>query len=273
MYPYPLFGDFDLYALFLCIGVIGAIAVFRIFTDKKKFNWKLYNFCVVTAAVSIVLGYLSAVVFQAFYNIKELGEFVINRQTGATFYGGLIGGAASFLAVYFGIGYFLFKKEKLHIKEFFTVADIAAASIAVAHGFGRIGCLMAGCCHGGATDAWYGIYMPELGVKVVPLQLYEALFLFALFGFFVYRLIKNKTCNLPLYMAIYGVWRFIIEYFRQDDRGSTIVDFLSPSQFIAILMVVGAVALYFGQRAIMKRLEAKYAPTADDSTSEAQSNG
>ena len=112
---------------------------------------------------------------------------------------------------------------------------------------------MAGCCHGKITDAWYAVYMPAINAKAVPLQLYEALFLFSLFGFFVWRLLTKRSCNLPLYMVLYGVWRFVIEYFRTDDRGSTVVDFLSPSQFIAILMVLGSIALFFGQRYLMKK--------------------
>ncbi len=256
MYPQIKIGGFslDLYVVFLCIGIISAIVIFRVFADKKKMYWKLYNFSIIVAVASIISGYFSAVLFQAFYNIAENGKLLINKNTGATFYGGLIGGAACFLLLYFGIGSLLFKKEKQHIKTFFTIADIAAACIASAHAFGRIGCLMAGCCHGGITDAWYGIYMKNLGAKAVPLQLYEALFLFALFAFFVYRLLKNKSCNLPLYMATYGIWRFLIEFLRRDYRGSTFVDFLTPSQLIAILMIIGAVALYFGQRAIMKKI-------------------
>jgi phosphatidylglycerol:prolipoprotein diacylglycerol transferase len=112
---------------------------------------------------------------------------------------------------------------------------------------------MAGCCHGKVVDAWYAVYMPSIGAKAVPLQLYEALFLFALFGFFTFRVFTKRSCNLPLYMSLYGVWRFVIEYFRTDDRGSTLVDFLSPSQFIAVLMVLGSIALFFAQRAIMKK--------------------
>ena len=144
-----------------------------------------------------------------------------------------------------------------YIKSFFTVADIAAISLSVAHALGRIGCLMAGCCHGAKTDAWYGIYMPALKAKVVPLQLYEAIFLFALSAWFIYRLFKGMAGNLPLYMASYGVWRFAIEFLRDDDRGSTVVDFLTPSQFIALLMIVGAVLLFFGQRYLMKKQSEK----------------
>ena len=252
MYPYSIIFGIDLYTVFLCIGIIGAIVVFRLFSDRIKMNWRVQNFCILVAFVSIVIGYLSAVFFQALYDIESRGGFIIDSSTGATFYGGLIGGAGCFIALYFGIGSFWFK-DKVHIDSFFSLADIAAASIAIAHGFGRIGCLMAGCCHGKIVDAWYSVYMPAINAKAVPLQLYEALFLFALFGFFTFRVFTRRSCNLPLYMAIYGVWRFVIEYFRTDDRGSTVVDFLSPSQFIAVLMIIGSVALFFGQRAIMKK--------------------
>jgi phosphatidylglycerol:prolipoprotein diacylglycerol transferase len=263
MYPYSIIFGIDLYTVFLCIGIIGAIVVFRLFSDRIKMNWRVQNFCILVAFVSIVIGYLSAVFFQALYDIESRGGFIIDSSTGATFYGGLIGGAGCFIALYFGIGSFWFK-DKVHIDSFFALADIAAASIAIAHGFGRIGCLMAGCCHGKIVDAWYSVYMPAINAKAVPLQLYEALFLFALFGFFTFRVFTRRSCNLPLYMAIYGVWRFVIEYFRTDDRGSTVVDFLSPSQFIAVLMIIGSVALFFGQRAIMKKRIAARADGAEN---------
>ena len=256
MYPYPIIFGIDLYTIFLCVGIIGAIVVFRIFSDRLKMNWKVQNFTVISAFAAIILGYFSAVVFQAFYDIESRGGFIIDRYTGATFYGGLIGGAGCFLAVYFGIGHLLFKNKE-HSQSFFAVADIAAASIAIAHSFGRIGCLMAGCCHGRVTDAWYAVSMPAINARAVPIQLYEAIFLLLLFAFFTYRIFKNKSCNLPLYMATYGIWRFVIEYFRTDDRGSTIVDFLSPSQLIALIMIVGSIALYFGQSRLMVSIKEK----------------
>lgn len=244
----------DLYTVFLCVGIIAALLTFRIFSDKKKMYWKLQNFTVITGVVSIIFGYGSAVLFQGLYNfLADTSKgFVINNATGATFYGGLIGGAACFLLVYFGIGTFIFE-DKIHVKGFFTVANIGAASIAIAHGFGRLGCLMAGCCRGAETDAWYGVYFVDENIKAVPIQLFEAIFLFALFGFFCYRIIKNKSCNLPLYMMIYGVWRFFVEFFRDDDRGATIVSFLTPSQLVAILMILGSIGLFFGERYLEKK--------------------
>ena len=256
MYPNDVIFGIDLYTVFLCLGIVGAIVVFRLYSDRIKMNWKVQNFTIISAFGAVITGYFSAVLFQALYDIKDRGGFIIDKNTGATFYGGLIGGAAFFLAIYFGIGHFVFK-DKRHIQSFFDVADIAAASIAIAHALGRIGCLMAGCCHGKIADVWYAVNMPAISLetKVVPIQLYEAIFLFAMFGFFSYRIYNKKSCNLPLYMAIYGAWRFVIEYFRTDDRGTTLVDFFSPSQFIAIIMIVGAVVLFFGQIKLAKRLK------------------
>lgn len=255
MYPYPLFLEIDLYTIFLCVGIIAALVTFRVFSDREKMFWKLQNFCIIVAVGAIIMGAGSAILFQAFYNFLDDPSkgFSINQSTGATFYGGLIGGVAGFLLLYFIVGGFLFKKNKEHLVGFFNVANIAAASIVVAHGFGRLGCLMAGCCHGNETDAWYGIYFESYQIKAVPIQLFEAIVLFALFGFFVYRIIKGKKYNLSLYMSVYGLWRFIIEFFRADDRGATIVSFLSPSQLIAILMMLGAVAVYFCERYFRKK--------------------
>ena len=269
MYPYAIIWGIDLYTIFLCIGIIAALLTFRLFSDHRKMYWKLQNFTIITAVLSICGGYGSAVLFQAFYNFLDDPSkgFQLNSGTGATFYGGLIGGAACFLIIYFGIGAFIFK-DKIHIKSFFCITDIAAAAIAIAHAFGRLGCLMAGCCHGVETDAWYGVYFVYPQIKAVPVQLFEAIFLFALFGFFWYRIVKRRSCNLPLYMMLYGVWRFVIEFFRADDRGATIVSFLSPSQLIAILMVLGSIGLFFGERYIEKKQMAASAQSQNEVVTE-----
>ena len=74
-------------------------------------------------------------------------------------------------------------------------------------------------------------------------------------------------------MAIYGVWRFFIEFFRKDYRGSTVVDFLSPSQFIALLMIAGSIGLYFGQRYIMKKQMSKCQEDSKTEEAERTDNG
>ena len=265
MYPYSVFLGLDLYTIFLCVGIIAALVTFRVFSDRQKMYWKLQNFTIVTGVAAIVCGYGSAVLFQGLYNfLADTSKgFVLNNSTGSTFYGGLIGGVASFLLIYFTVGAFVFK-DKIHTKNFFHIANIAAASISVAHAFGRLGCLMAGCCHGAETDAWYGVYFVYYKIKAVPIQLFEAIFLFALFAFFCFRIVKKKSYNLPLYMMLYGIWRFSVEFLRADDRGATIISFLTPSQLIAVLMVLGSIGLFFGERYIEKKLSLSDIDSAEE---------
>ena len=256
MYPYELFFGIDLYLVFLCLAVVAAIVVYRILSDKRKIETKLYNFCLFNAVGAVVVGYLSAVLFQGFYNIATYGKFYIK---GATFYGGLIGGAGFFLLVYFLLGKIVFKEDNIHIKRFFDIADIAACSITIAHSIGRIGCLMAGCCHGKQTSAWFGIQMwvdvtndgVAEYVSLVPTQLFEAIFLALLFFYLLLRFKDKQTYCLQIYMCVYGVWRFMIEYLRNDYRGTTIIESVTPSQLTAILMVLGGAALIYLQYRVM----------------------
>ena len=262
MYPYQLFLGLDLYSLFIVVGVIGCFALIRITQDKRGFDAKFQNFVILTTLITVMGGYGTAVLAQAFYNIKSEGKFVINNGTGATFYGGLVGGIAIFIIVYFGVGHFIFK-DKRHIYRFRFLSDLAAPCITFAHGMGRLGCLMAGCCYGAETEAWYGIYMVNLGKKVVPIQLYEALFLFVLCALTVWMLLKRKSYGLPVYLSVYGVWRFFIEYARTDYRGDTFVSFLTPSQLTSVLLVIASVAVFAGELYFDKRKKANAAPSEE----------
>ena len=45
-------------------------------------------------------------------------------------------------------------------------------------------------------------------------------------------------------MLTYGVWRFLIEYLRDDERGQTIVSFLTPSQLISVVLILGSAVVF-----------------------------
>lgn len=241
MYPYNIIGNISLYEILLALGVVVAIIVFRIVADKLKIGARLFNFTLICALCAIAAGLGFSVLFQALYNIGPRGAFVIDKDTGATFAGGLIGGAATFIAVYFIFG----KKAGENYKnEFRRIADCAACAIPAGHAVGRVGCLMDGCCYGRKTESFIGIHMQNLGYKVVPTQLFEAIFLALLAAVLVYFLIKRSLPAMSVYLLSYGVWRFVIEFFRDDYRGESLVPFLTPSQLIAILMAIcGAVLL------------------------------
>ena len=254
MYPYELIKGtgIDLYVIMIIIGIAGTFITLRILSDKVKMSAKLFNFVLVTAVVAIVIGWLFAMLFQAFYNYLASGEF---KFKGQTFYGGLIGGLGVFLAFYFGVGHLVFK-DKENVKQFFKLLQIAMPAIVIAHAFGRIGCLMAGCCYGAKTDAWYGIYMYSHGewATRVPTQLFESLFLFALFAVLMTLIIKFKVKNTAsVYLIAYGVWRFFIEFVRADaERGSSGISFLYPSQLTAIVLVIVGIAWIFVYKYLFK---------------------
>ena len=255
MYPYDIIPNtgINLYVICLGLAAVAAILSFSKLADVAGISAKVQNLSLYTAILAIVLGYGSAVLFQAFYNMIADGAFALDKGTGATFYGGLIGGVVSFIAIYFLWGNFKFDDDT-HKREFIKVVNIAPASITIAHGIGRIGCLMAGCCHGPQTDSWCGISMikrinvngaiKDVSIKYVPTQLFEAIFLFFMFALMVYFIFKKKTYNMPVYMVGYGFWRFLLEYLRADDRGATVISWLTPSQLIAVIMIISGILLF-----------------------------
>ena len=244
MYPYELIAGsgIDLYVVFIIIGVVAAFVTLRLLSGKVYLPDKVFNFTLLTSVITVVLGWLSAMLFQGFYNFLAEGQYVIRGQT---FYGGLIGGAAVFIAFYFGVGHFVFK-DKSNVKCFNELMTIAMPAIVIAHAFGRLGCLMDGCCYGAVTDKWYGITMYSGGVwaKRVPTQLFESLFLFALAAVLVTLILRFKFRNTAsVYLISYGVWRFFIEFVRADsERGSSGIPGLYPSQVTAIVLVLVGIA-------------------------------
>ena len=257
MYPYPiLFGTMGIYDIMLVVGIVTCMLAADRMGIMRKFSVKLQKVLIVAFMVAIVFALFGAVFFQAIYEAIETGEFTINKNTGMTFYGGLIFGVAAFLAVWFGLGA-LWCKDGEPKKKFGALADMAACLIPYGHALGRIGCLTAGCCHGGLTDKWYGVTHYHVVVdgvyyetaKVVPVQLFEALFLLALSAILCWLFFgkfgkenKGRFPLLPIYVIGYGVWRFFIEFARSDERGETIISALSPSQLIAILMILAGIS-------------------------------
>ncbi|MBQ2716961.1 MAG: hypothetical protein IJF21_09195, partial [Clostridia bacterium] len=134
MYPFEIFFGIDLYTCFVALGIILALLVFRIFSKYIDISTRLYNFTMINGAVSIAFGFFSAVFFQSLYNIKQQNGFVFG--SGATFMGGLAGGALLFLAVYFIIGRIIFKDGE-NLSKLSKIADLGVCSISIAHACGR----------------------------------------------------------------------------------------------------------------------------------------
>ncbi len=196
------------------------------------------------ALLGIISGFLGA---KLLYIIVEFKAFLANPlgvlgSEGFVVYGGV---AAGVLA-----GLIYCRRKKLVFLEYF---DLAAPAIALAQGFGRLGCLLAGCCYGRETDAWFGITFPQgalapSGVKLIPTQLISSVgdFLIVLLLILYHKRAKHTGDVGAAYMLLYGVGRFLVEFLRSDERGS--IGFLSTSQVISIVVVAGAFLLFWRNR-------------------------
>ena len=216
-----------------------ATGIYMKYANNMKLNKKYSYDILILACVAIIIGILSASLFQFIFD--SLKENSTNPLFSMTFFGGLVGGVISFL-----IGYFLILKRKYKNENFVSnVLIIAPACITVAHAFGRIGCFFAGCCYGIETDSIWGLKFPHLDHNVYPTQLYEAIFLFILFGILFLLAYKYKfKYTFSVYLASYGIFRFLIEFIRGDDRGAYLLS-LSPSQCFSICAIIISVILIF----------------------------
>ena len=186
-----------------------------------------------------MIGLGSAMLFQFIFD--SLKETSTNPLFSMTFFGGLVGGVITFI-----IGYYLYIKRHYKNSNFTEdVLVIAPACITVAHGFGRIGCFLAGCCYGKQTDSIFGVNFPHLSYNVYPTQLFEAIFLLTLASilFLLAYKYKNKY-TFSIYLLFYGIFRFLIEFIRGDDRGAYFLSF-SPSQLFSIICVLISIILFF----------------------------
>jgi phosphatidylglycerol---prolipoprotein diacylglyceryl transferase len=178
-------------------------------------------------------------------------ELLTLARSGGVFYGGLI------VAVVVALWYI--RRVGLPL---WTTCDVFAPGIALGHVVGRFGCLFAGCCYGKPTMKPWGITFTDtfaaanvgtpLGVPLHPTQLYEAGAEFLIL--MVLLLTERKGRSFPgrtfwLYMLLYAISRFIIEFYRGDDRG--VVGMFSTSQFISIVLApLAIVMLVYLSRAV-----------------------
>lgn len=239
-------GPFNVhgYGLMIAIGVLAALFIAEARAKKRDMNADvLYPLTL----VCVVFGFASAKILFCIVEWRQFLENPLQLLTGNGFvvYGGIIGGVlAAFLYC---------RLKKLNFWEYF---DIVLPSVAVAQGFGRIGCFLAGCCYGRETDCFLGIvfthsdYAPN-GVKMLPTQLFSAAGMFLIAGFlFWYAKKERKKGQVgALYLILYSIGRFMIEFFRDDYRGA--VGFLSTSQFISLFILATGVLL-FRKRSVEK---------------------
>ena len=187
--------------------------------------------------ISALIGAKLLLLITDFQTFKtDPRELLTLARSGGVFYGGLI------LAVTVALWYI--RRVALPL---WTTCDMFAPGIALGHVIGRFGCFFAGCCYGKPTTRPWGITFTDpfaaanvgtpLGVPLHPTQLYEAGAEFLILVFLLTTERKGRPFagrTFWLYMLLYAVSRFIIEFYRGDERG--IIMGVSTSQFISLIL-------------------------------------
>jgi phosphatidylglycerol:prolipoprotein diacylglycerol transferase len=165
-------------------------------------------------------------------------------RSAGVFYGGFIA-AVAWAAWYF----------RRHRLDGWRIADAFAPGVALGHFFGRLGCFTAGCCHGRPGTGLFTVTFTDpscmvehdfLGAPLYATQLMESLGNLVIFGLlmWLYRRKRFDGQIILTYLLLYSIFRFGVEFLRGDLRGWIVPGILSTSQFIAILLVIGAALFY-----------------------------
>jgi phosphatidylglycerol---prolipoprotein diacylglyceryl transferase len=179
-------------------------------------------------------------------NPSELWSFA-TLQSAGDFYGGFLGALAA-------VGLFFARNRSL---QFWPVADLCGPAIALGQGIGRIGCFMAGDDYGKFSRVPWAVTFTDpdaariggapLGQPLHPVQLYESLTCFILFGVLVWWTRRRKFDGEIIlgYVMLYAAARFCLEYVRGDaDRGFVFGGLFSVSQFLAIIIAAVSFVLF-----------------------------
>jgi phosphatidylglycerol:prolipoprotein diacylglycerol transferase len=247
------------YGIFVALGVMLGVFIwmrqaphwgFR--EGEREFWWMAYALI----GAGFVGGKLLAVVEMS--GEHDMGALMWNLRAGFVYYGSLLFSMAVALLFFRLRGYPLAK------------VDFLATGTSAGHAVARLGCFLAGCCHGTPTSLPWGIRFthpyagvppPLRDVPLHPTQLLEvgaelATFLVLKFYFMPRRIAGRITPGIPwlAYLVLYGTSRFFIEFLRGDVY-SVRFGPLTVSQGVALVTAVGALAaarLLVARRAVRK---------------------
>jgi phosphatidylglycerol:prolipoprotein diacylglycerol transferase len=232
--------QFRWYGLMYVLTFVAAYFIISSEVTRKKLSLTKDDVAdlVFYGAMGVVLG--GRIGYIIFYN---LGFYLANPlklfavwEGGMSFHGGFLGVMLAFLLY-------------AHRKKipFLSLIDMAALCAPVGLGLGRIGNFINGELYGRQTDVAWGIIFPGSdGVPRHPSQLYEA-FLEGIVLYFIVRLVSRKsavngvtTCTA---IAGYGLFRFIVEFFRQPDAHlGLFFGFFSMGQLLSLPMFIAGIS-------------------------------
>jgi phosphatidylglycerol:prolipoprotein diacylglycerol transferase len=255
------------YGFFMALGV--ALALWFLYRQAKAQAIdaaRLLDAAFYIMIVALVGAKLVLLAGNFSYYLSNPKELLWIARSGGVFQGGLAFG------LIFALWYF--RRKKLPT---WKIADIAAPALALGHGFGRIGCFLAGCCYGKECALPWGVTFHDeyahsltsipLNEALHPVQLYEAALNFINFVV-LYVLLRRKKFDgqiFPFYIINYSIIRYFTEFFRGDHaersflfRGPSALLTVSYPQFFCLIGLAVGVVLYI----VFKKRQQKLQPGA-----------
>lgn len=172
---------------------------------------------------------------------KPFSEVFMIQHGGLVYYGGLMGATVA------GVGYLWWKQLPV-----WKIADIMAPSIALGSVFGRIGCLLNGCCYGRECELPWAIHFPANhetgGAPVHPTEIYDALLNLLLYVGLAWLFRRRKFDGqiFALYLIGYAICRSIVECFRGDYPSDHIhAGLFTPAQLLSLPILIVGIAAWF----------------------------
>ncbi|PIS47650.1 MAG: prolipoprotein diacylglyceryl transferase [Elusimicrobia bacterium CG08_land_8_20_14_0_20_51_18] len=246
MHPYLIqLGGFKLPAYGFMMAMAYLAAIWYILRKSKKENFDrevvsdLIFYCVLSGLLGGKILYILTFWdhFGAGFSEKLGNIFTLETlRVGFVFYGGFLSALAAALVF-----------SRMKKISFFKMADLFSPALALAHALGRLGCFAAGCCHGTPTNGPFGVVFSSpfcqvkseyLNLPIHPAQLYESFGNFFIFlvlsSLYSRKYLKKDGLLFALYLFLYSVLRFIVEFFRGDERGAFLLG-LSQAQIISLV--------------------------------------
>ncbi|HEY3281685.1 MAG TPA: prolipoprotein diacylglyceryl transferase [Armatimonadota bacterium] len=161
-------------------------------------------------------------------------------QGGLSLHGGLLGGVLA--------GAWYCRSQGI---PFLKMADVVAPSLGLGYAFGRMGCLLNGCCYGTECHLPWAMRFPSVQVPGTltppshPTQIYSALA-----GLLIWVLVERLSRRphyrgqlFGTFLLLYSVYRFLVEALRKGVTARVLVDGLTEGQVASLVMFVVALGL------------------------------
>lgn len=231
------------YGLFVAAGmIVGILVTMRLGKPRGFTSQQVMDMAFVMVLSGLIGSRLAYILMNIpYYSTRPL-DMVKLWQGGLVFSGALI--AAVLAMIWYA---------KRHAYNLWQIGDLWAPAAAVGQSIGRIGCFMAGCCYGKPTDRFWGVTFTDprsiapLHVSIHPTQLYSSFVNLVIFIVLIILTGKKRFEGQVLlwFLILHSTGRLLIERFRGDDRGMLFGTGWTPTQVLAMMILLGAIITLF----------------------------